>query len=134
MARNNKSKLAFGALLAGLTGFVTGILFAPKSGQETRGEIKQAAHKASDTITQKAKQAQTHLAQLITKAEAQLTQTKAATSDQGRKLVSQAKRTKTQVGTVAKAVKAGKASDKDLDAAVKKAKAAISSLKTYLKK
>ena len=134
MSQNNKTKLAFRVLIGAIVGFVTGLLSAPKSGQETRADIKQTAHKASEVLSAKAKQAQVHLSQLITKAEDKLKQTKQATGSQSRQLVDRAKHAKSQVGDVAKAVKDGQATDKDLDAAVKKANAAVTSLKSYLKK
>jgi gas vesicle protein len=48
--RNNmaKGKLALGALIGAAAGFVSGILLAPKSGKETREEIKSDALKFKD--------------------------------------------------------------------------------------
>lgn len=42
------SKKALGIVAAAATGFVAGILFAPKSGKETREDIKRKAGEAKD--------------------------------------------------------------------------------------
>ncbi|MBP8590970.1 YtxH domain-containing protein [Candidatus Shapirobacteria bacterium] len=42
------------AVLGALAGGVAGILFAPKSGKETRGDIKKAVEKATAEIKEKA--------------------------------------------------------------------------------
>ena len=52
-----KGKVALGALFGAVAGFVTGILVAPKSGKETRQDIKEAAGKAKDTAVEKAGEA-----------------------------------------------------------------------------
>ena len=50
----SKGKLALGALVGAAAGFVTGILTAPKSGKETRADLKQKAEevksKAEKTV------------------------------------------------------------------------------------
>lgn len=43
-----KSKVALGAAIAAVAGFVTGVLLAPKSGKETQKEVKEAANAAKD--------------------------------------------------------------------------------------
>ena len=51
MAKNNHERgkgLAIGAAIGAVAGVVTGILFAPKSGKETREDIKVAARKAKE--------------------------------------------------------------------------------------
>lgn len=50
-----KGKYAVGALIGAFAGFVTGVLLAPKSGKETREEIKVKANKAKDEAVIKAK-------------------------------------------------------------------------------
>lgn len=51
-----KGKLALGALIGAAAGFVTGILVAPKSGKETRQDIKAGANKAKDATLDKAEE------------------------------------------------------------------------------
>lgn len=45
----SKGKIAVGAIFGAVAGFVAGVLSAPKSGKETRADIKDAAVKAKDT-------------------------------------------------------------------------------------
>ena len=52
-----KGKFAIGALIGIAAGFVTGILTAPKSGKETRDEIKLKALEVKDDAVVKAKDA-----------------------------------------------------------------------------
>jgi gas vesicle protein len=49
-----KVNIAFGAVIGAVAGFVTGILVAPKSGKETREDIKHGAVKAKDVTVEKA--------------------------------------------------------------------------------
>lgn len=53
----SKGKFAVGALVAAAAGFVAGILTAPKSGKETREDLKYAALKAKDTVVAEAEKA-----------------------------------------------------------------------------
>ena len=78
------------------------------------------------------KKLHTDLSQLITKTETNLKQATKTTATRGRGLVDKAKQAETNLGNVAKALKAGKA--EDLDQAVKQAKSAAKSLTNYLKK
>ncbi len=50
----SKGKFALGAVVAAAAGFVAGILTAPKSGKETRDEIKDKAVKTKDTVVDEA--------------------------------------------------------------------------------
>jgi gas vesicle protein len=46
----SKAKIAVGAAFGAIAGFVTGVLFAPKSGKESREDIKKAKLAAKDTV------------------------------------------------------------------------------------
>lgn len=50
----SKGKFALGALFGAITGFVAGIITAPKSGAETRADIKAKADVIKSDITKKA--------------------------------------------------------------------------------
>jgi len=50
---NKKGKFARGALLGALVGAVAGVLFAPKSGKETRDDIKKKGLEAKDVASDK---------------------------------------------------------------------------------
>lgn len=53
----SKDKLAVGALFGAIAGFVTGILIAPKSGKETRTDLKNAALDTKGTVVENAEKA-----------------------------------------------------------------------------
>lgn len=50
----SKSKFVLGTVVAAAAGFVAAILTAPKSGKETRADIKANATKAKATVTEEA--------------------------------------------------------------------------------
>lgn len=47
-----KGKVAFGAIVAAAAGFVSGILLAPKSGKETRQDIKKASVDTKEKVVE----------------------------------------------------------------------------------
>lgn len=53
----SKGKVAVGAVFGAIAGFVSGILLAPKSGKETRQDIKEAASKTKDAVVTEAEKA-----------------------------------------------------------------------------
>ena len=53
----SKSKIALGALFGAAAGFITGVLTAPKSGKETREDIKEVAQRTKDDAVVKAGEA-----------------------------------------------------------------------------
>ncbi len=118
-----KKGMALGVALGAVAGVITGILFAPKSGKETREDIKnvtlRAAHKAQDEAGELLGQAK----ELGDKAH-----------DKAKTAIDEVKHTADSLKSVVSSFKNGKADDKDLDKAVKKAKEAQDALKKFLKK
>jgi gas vesicle protein len=55
----SKAKFALGAIFGAAAGFVAGILTAPKSGKETRAEIKEKATEYKDVAGKKAEEVKT---------------------------------------------------------------------------
>ncbi len=53
--KDERKGLALGALFGAVAGFLTGILTAPKSGKETRKEIKETAEKLTDSAEKELK-------------------------------------------------------------------------------
>lgn len=121
----NGKKLAIGTVVGAVTGFAAGILFAPKSGKETRKDIKNAVEKAVKKVHEEAEQL---LAQakkiknsLSAKAKAELSKIEQRVRSARDKVAGSAK----------KAV--GKKDDKDLQAALTEANEAFEHLKKFLK-
>jgi gas vesicle protein len=134
---NNHAKgkgLAVGAAIGAVAGVVTGILFAPKSGKETRQDIKDTAEKMKVKFEVEAKKLQLEIAEQIDKAEAMFKEKSNLATDKAKELVEKAKHEKDLLTALALSVKDGKADDKDLNKAIKKAKEAKDALATYLKK
>lgn len=52
-----KGKVALGAVFGAVAGFVSGILLAPKSGKETRDDLKKTAVTTKDTVIENAEKA-----------------------------------------------------------------------------
>lgn len=120
-----KGKVALGTAAGLLAGIAAGVLFAPKSGKETRADIKKAAdkvakmvHDEADELLAKAKKAQANLS--------------AKAKDELSKIVDRVKSARTRVKSVAGEV-ADKKNDKDLQAALKEAQDAFDHLKKFLK-
>lgn len=131
----NKGKnLALGAAVAGVVGYVAGILTAPKSGKETRKDIQDKAIKTK-------REAEKRLKKLHSDIEDQIDQGKKLASEMNDKakaewdkLVQQALVAKEAVREVLTALHEGGADDKDLDKAIKEASKSVDHLKSYLAK
>ncbi len=48
----SKGKVVLGTMFGAVAGFVAGVLTAPKSGKQTRADVKDAAKKAKDTVVE----------------------------------------------------------------------------------
>ena len=134
MDKQEKKGLAIGAVIGAIAGVVTGILFAPKSGKETRQGIKDEASKINKDLRAEIEKLQKEAKVLIAKVEAKAKSKTGIVATTAKKHVKQAKHSAESLATVVKSFNAGESSDKDLNAAIKKVKAARTSLKAFLKK
>ncbi len=133
MAKNT-GKWAIGAVLAGLTGYIAGILTAPKSGKETRKDIKKTAQHTMTQAERKLKELHSQLAVLIKEAKKQTEGLQAKAKVELNKLLDSAVVAKEKARAVLSALHEGDADDRDLDKAVKEVNDAVKHLKTYLQK
>lgn len=131
MALGNGGKFALGALIAAAVGYVAGILTAPKSGKETRADIKQAAETSIAEVKKRLAQLQDEISELTVSAKSQLDVVTGKAKEELGKAVEAASHAKEKIARV---VKNGKSSDKDLDKALKEAQAAVDHLKSFLTK
>lgn len=134
MDKKEKKGLAIGAVIGAVAGVITGILFAPKSGKETRADIKDGAEKVIDKAHAEAQKIQTEVTELVTKTETKLKTLSGKAGDTAKEHIKTAKHTASNLANVAKAFKAGQATDKDLNEAINKAKDVQKALKSYLQK
>lgn len=132
--KDSTKKFALGTIIAGAVGYVAGILTAPKSGKETREDIKEAAHKALTEGEKQLKNLHTELADLLKQAQVVATKVKGEGKEQLEKAMEMAATAKEKARVLLSAAHEGTAEDKDLQKAIKEASKAVEHLKTYLKK
>lgn len=127
-------RLAVAVGLAAAVGYVAGLLTAPKSGKETREDLKNAAKTGMDQAERQLRNVSTELADLVEEARKR----GADMNDRARKqlddLVAQAREAREKAREVVAAVRAGDAQDDDLRLAVNQASSALNHLRDYLKK
>jgi gas vesicle protein len=127
-------KFAIGAVVAAAAGYIAGILTAPKSGKETRQDIKETAVRTYTAAEKELKSLHTELSKLMDEAGKRAGDLKGSAQKNLDKAVAGAKVAKEKARELLSAVHEGDAEDKDLDNAVKEAKKAVEHLRSYLKK
>jgi gas vesicle protein len=136
MAKSGKfaKNFAIGTALAAVAGYVAGLLTAPKSGKETRQDIKDTANKSVAEAEKELKKLHTELNSLLNESKQKGNSLKGKASKELNAAVDKAKASKEKARTVLSAVHEGDAEDKDLQKAITEANRAIKHMKTYLKK
>lgn len=132
--KNPAKKLAIGTLFAAAAGYIAGILTAPKSGKETRDEIKASAQHAWSEGEKQLKQLHTELNTVLNQARQESVKLKGAAQKQYEESLDNAKKVKEKARVLLSAIHEGDTEDKDLQNAIKEAKTAIEHVKSYLKK
>lgn len=127
-------KIALGAIIAGAVGYVAGVLTAPKSGKETRQDIKNKAGQLMAEAEKRLKALHTELSSLLAQARTKAEAVKGKARTELEKAMDTAAKAKEKAREMLSAAHEGTAEDKDLDQAVKEAAKAIDHLKTYLSK
>jgi gas vesicle protein len=131
---SSTKKFALWALIAGVGGYLAGILTAPQSGKETREDIKEGVVKGVTEAEKELKKLYEELNKLTDKVKGMGEKLGDSAGKEAADLVSKAKDAKEKVRQMLSAVHEGDAEDKDLQQALKDATEAIDHLKTYLKK
>lgn len=127
-------KVAIGGTIAAVAGFMAGILAAPKSGKETRNDIKQAADKGLSEAEKDLKKIHTELDKAIAGAKDNGEKLTAKAQKERDTLLEKAQDTREKAREMLNAVREGETDDRDLKKAIKDANAAIDHLKDYIKK
>lgn len=136
MAKDNNTgkKIAIGAAVAGVAGFVTGILTAPKSGKETRKDIKNTANNVKREAEKKLKELSAELTDLIGKGQ-KLAKEQGGKAKAGLDIaLKQAQDAQLKVKVVISALKSGETDEPELKKAIAEAKKARDELVKYFKK
>lgn len=127
-------RLAVGTLIAGAAGYVAGILTAPKSGKETRKDIKNTTDKTVAEAEKQLKRAHTELNDMIDTAKKQGKDLSGKGKSQLNDVTAKANDVKEKLRELISAVREGEAEDKELRHAMEDAKRSMAHLKKYLKK
>lgn len=129
-----RRNLAVGTLFVAGAGYLVGILTAPKSGNETRKDIRKKALKAKTEAEHKLKKAHSELVDLLEQVSKKLKSSRAKASQEVQDAVKRAEKVRQKARQLLSAVHEGEADDKDLQAALDEVKAAATHLKKYAKK
>jgi gas vesicle protein len=126
-------KIALGSAIAGLAGYLTGILTAPNSGRQTRRDIAQKAEDLKDDTEGQLVDLNDELKELIKTTKVKTIALGSSARSEFNEAVVRAKDAQNKAAQVLKAAKAGEASDPDLNKAVKQARQAVKNLGKFFK-
>lgn len=127
-------RLAVGTVVAAAAGYVAGILTAPKSGKETREDIKNKAAQTAAEAEKQLKKLHTELTNVIKQAQEQADTLKGKARDEIDDAIKKTNAAKEKARELLSALHEGDADDKDLRKAINEANKAIDHLRSYLKK
>lgn len=127
-------RLALGTVFAAAAGYVTGILTAPKSGKETRQDIKDAAEQGMAEAEKQLKKLHTQMSDVLAEAKTKLDTVKGSAQKDLQNAIDKVTAAKEKAREMLSALHEGGAEDKDLKKAIKDANNAIDHLKSYLAK
>jgi gas vesicle protein len=127
-------RLAIGTSVIAAAGYVAGLLTAPKSGKETRAEIKQTVDSGRSEAEKTLKQLHTELDNILSDIKNKSDKASGKAKAEYEDLADKAGSAKQKTRELLSAIHEGDADDKDLKKAIKDASKAIDHLKSYLKK
>lgn len=134
MSKSDGKGVLAAIIVGAAAGYVAGVLTAPKSGKETREDLKKSAEKYKQEAAVRLQDAKEDLSKLVEDA----SEKAQYYSEKGKKevsvLVDKAKLAQNKAKDVLHAVKRGEAEDKDLQSALTEASEAKKHLVDYLKK
>lgn len=133
MSKDGNKKFAVGAIVGAVAGILTGLLTAPKSGKETRKDIKDTATKVVSEAEKKLKALYSELTTLIDKGNTLLAKEKGKAKVELEKNLDKAKVAQDKAKEVISAIRSGETSSPELKKAIKEVTAAKDHLKKYLK-
>ncbi len=130
MSKNNK--FGFGIILGAIAGVIAGFLTAPKSGKETREDIKKKAHEVKGSAERRLKDAHKELGKLIDDTTAKAEKLKGQARDELKYLTSKAEDLKAQIKSAITSIKSG--DDDNDDATIDQLLKDLSALKEKIAK
>lgn len=130
----NSKKFAIGAVIAAGVGYVTGILTAPKSGKETREDVKNAAINAKREAEKTLKKLHSELNEQLDRAKVVADKIQVSGKKELERMVTAARIAKEKARDMLTALHEGDVEDKDLKSAITEVNMAIDHLRAYLDK
>lgn len=134
MGKSSGRKFAVGAVIAGVAGYVTGVLTAPKSGKETRKDIKENVDRSLAEAEKELKKLHTELASKLDEVKLVSQKYSGKAKEEVDSSINKARDAKEKVREMLSAIHEGDADNKDLQRAIKDAKQALAHIKDYFKK
>jgi gas vesicle protein len=132
--KNSTKRFAMGTVIAGIAGYLAGLLTAPQSGKETRQDIKDTAVRGMREAERQLKKLHTELNDVLAEATDRADKLSGKAKEELEVVLSTTKRAKETAREILSAVHEGRADDKELAKAIKDAQKAVTHLKDYLKK
>jgi gas vesicle protein len=130
---NTGRKMAVSALIAGVAGYIGGVLTAPKSGKETRKKLTEEAEGFKDNTEEQLQKANEDLKVLLKDAKNKTVSLSAQAKEEFNEALLRAKDAQNKASSTLKAIKNGEAEDPELNKAVKQAKLAAKNLGKFFK-
>jgi gas vesicle protein len=127
-------RYAVGTLLALAAGYVAGVLTAPKSGRETRQDIKDTTARGINAAEKELKSLHTQLAEVLGQAKDRAGTASGNAKTELDNAIETAKAAKEKAREILSAIHEGDAEDKELQRAIRDSKKALDHLRTYLAK
>ena len=133
MAKSIK-RLSLVAVVAAAAGYVAGLLTAPKSGKETRDDLKHAGQKSREEIERALKNASMELADLLDEAKRRGSAMNGKARNELDSLIESARAAREKARTLLSALHEGTSTDEDLRIAAAQTTSALKHLRAYLKR
>jgi gas vesicle protein len=130
---NTGRKMALSAVIAGVAGYIGGVLTAPKSGKETRKKLTEEAEGFKDSAEEQLQKANEDLKVLLKAAKTKTVSLSAQAKEEFNEALLRAKDAQNKASSTLKAIKNGEAEDPELNKAVKQAKLAAKNLGRFFK-
>lgn len=132
--KNVAGKVALVSAATAAAGYVAGVLTAPKSGKETRGDIKNKANETYLQAEKELKKLHTELNTALAEATDAVANLRGKTQKNLDEAMTRGKSAKEKAREILSGLHDGEVDDKDLKKAVSEATKAIENLRNYLKK
>ena len=134
MSKDSNKKWAIGALVAAVVGYLAGILTAPKSGKETREDIKDTANRVVSEAEKQLKKLHSEMNVVIDQVKKKVESKSGTAKEEVHKALETAKEKQDKVKELLSALRDGGASDDpELAKGLKDAKSALDHLKKFVK-